>query len=836
MLASLAFADPDRVPNVAAQAISPTMGWLLLGAAIAAITFFVAYSDLWRRWWLTKEDPRAMAVFRIVFGFFCVANINGMWEYFEFLYTDEGIFPAAVAREVFARDQFLGFGDGTSADEPWGFFDLGALWQFLAGPKWSLLFFWDSPGFFWTHVFAFELAGLCLILGFRTRLAAVATWFLMNGILVRDNLAWEGTEIVYRTFLVYLVLARSGHAYSIDNWLRRRKLRKHGRLSDRGGPGDGAGVAPSREHPTGLEAVYRLVPSWPRKLLMLQLATIYLTTGLLKNGGMWLSGDSLYYAMNLDHFYRLPPQYLASIAGTTVLRAMTWAVKVGQMAFPIVIVGIVARWAIREQLPARSVARQWLARASFVGLIGLSAALTYVSWPVHSTPKIGAGTFVGGWFALWAGLWLLWRRLGRRPFVIGSVLGRKLARPLTFDREWVCRWVLGRRVWLVWHLAFHAHIFTLMSVGQFQTGMLTATFVFVEGREIATLLRDVGHRLAQWKVPFIPADVARGEPILPAEDPRLPALQRNPSALPMWAIFVGLGGVVLGVVVRVLAAPTWDFRWIWVATVVVLGAVAWRTAGRTRTESGAVAETTRARAPMPWAYGAFGRFVVGFAIAWHLVAVVTWLLPEKDSLSSFRGPARAVFTTYLTRTTTDQGWGMFAPNPPRSNVFMKVLVHDRDGNVWDMRTDVYAEERKPIPWIWNDRRRKMNRRIIGGESGGGDWYRKWYGRWQCRDWARSHDGVAPKRVELVKISYRIPPPEQVAKQGYYIAEELLERTGKEESVHSEYCDRAVLGQLQNYIRERDGLPLLDDSEIKPWVKPRKAAWEKRNAAKRKAAE
>ena len=39
--------------------------------------------------------------------------------------------------------------------------------------------------------------------------------------------------------------------------------------------------------------------------------------------------------------------------------------------------------------------------------------------------------------------------------------------------------------------------------------------VRLDGREIATMLRDIGHRLAQWKVPFIPASVAKGEPIMP---------------------------------------------------------------------------------------------------------------------------------------------------------------------------------------------------------------------------------------------------------------------------------------------------------------------------------
>ncbi|MBL8944492.1 MAG: hypothetical protein JNK45_15140, partial [Myxococcales bacterium] len=49
--------------------------------------------------------------------------------------------------------------------------------------------------------------------------------------------------------------------------------------------------------------------------------------------------------------------------------------------------------------------------------------------------------------------------------------------------------------------------------------------------------------------------------------------------------------------------------------------------------------------------------------------------------------------------------------------------------------------------------------------------------------------------------------------------------------YTEHCDRAVLGQLSNEIRARDGLPLLDEREIKPWEKKRHGAWERRKAPK-----
>jgi hypothetical protein len=822
----------DKTPNADAVAISPTIGWLLLVCAVAAALVFILHAEKWRRWWLTMEDPRGIAVFRIVFAFFVLANINGMWEFFEYLYTDEGIFTTDVARQVFAKEQFAGFGDGLREDDPWGFYDLEGLWQFMRGPKYSLLFFWDSPAFFWAHLWAFEISGLLFLVGYRTRMFGVLTWLLMNSILVRNHLAWEGTEIVYRVMLAYLLLARSGHAYSVDNWLRCRRLRREGRLSERGGLGGGAGAPPTDEHPRGLEPVYRLIPGFPRKLVMVQLAVIYIVTGLLKNGSVWLQGDSLYYALNLDHFYRLPPQYMSSLIGTHVFRMMTWAVKIGQIAFAAIIFGIVTRWIIDQKFAPLSAARQWATRIAFVVLVLASAAMVYVSYGVHYTPPVSAGLFTGLYVGLWAGLWLLWRKLTFRPFVVRKVFGLvPLREPAIIDRTWVCRWILGRRVLLVWHLAFHAHIFTLMNVGQFQTGMLSCTFAFLQGHEIATLLRDVGHRVAtvfpRTLGRLMPNSVVVRLPIVPAADPTLPGTRWDAAGLPLWALLLGLGGIVSGILVEVRFHPAWDYRYVWLATAGVLAVVAVLRARRLRGRKLEAIDPATGGVRAPWSYGPLGRALVGGVLVWHIAAVAAWLLPDKDCVSSFRGPAHKAVGTWLRTTTTDQGWGMFAPNPPRSNVFMKVLVTDADGHVWDMKSDVYAEEQKPIPWIWNTRLRKMNRRIIGGESGPTAWYQKWYARWECRQWARDHGGQMPEKVELVKVWYSIPSPEQTAKNGYYVAEELLARTGHEKVAYTAECRKEVQGQLPNFIRERDGLPLLEEGEYKAWHKHKRAAWDKR---------
>ena len=889
----------DKVPNEEAVALSPTIGWLMLAAAVALVLLLVLHSERWRRFWLVVEDPRSLALYRIVFGFFVICNVNDFWEYFTFLFTDEGIFTADVARQVHASSQFVGFGDGLNDEEPWGFFDLYAVLEFLKGPKYSLLYFWDTPQAFWIHLWAFQISAVLFMIGFRTRFFGVLTFFLMNSIFFRNHLFWEGTELVYRVFLAYLICAKSGHAYSIDNWLRCRKLRKKGLLSERGGPGNGAGVAPSDEHPQGLQAIYRLIPAWPRRLAMLQLCTVYAVTGILKNGGVWAKGDAIYYAWSMDHFYRFYPQQITALFGTNLLRIMTWTAHWGEALFPIIFFGVLIKWGQETKLPPLRGPRALLAKLCWVALIGISAAILWITWPVHFTPAVHRGAFVGGWVVGLLGFWWLYVRLGRKPFELPGRLGlwlvwgglvalvdlflwlllfplaprmafvpqklgimaawtavaialpivvrrflpgvqAKLRRLPIFrdefldgrhvvDQAWFGRWVVGRRIWITWHIALMGGIFVLMNIGQFQTGMLSQTIVFFTGAEVAWLLHRLGHRIAPSRVQRDP---------LPAEDPTLPHLKRDAAHVPQWAMVIAMSVFVAGILVKVQAVASeqemsWDWRWIWLAAMAFLAGVAWWNWYANRGKTLPLEDPETGAFRRPWAYGPFGRFVVSSLLVWQIGAVAVWLLPDKDSLSTWRPESRKVFAKWLTVSQTDQGWGMFAPNPPRSNVFLKVLVHTEDGEVFDLKTDVYAPERKPIPWIWNDRMRKMNRRIIGGESGPTQWYRKWYARYICRQWALDHEGIEPDKVELVKMWYRIPSPEETYKKGWYDPEDLLERAGNEKVEHTEHCKRTVMGQLAPWIRERHGLPDLREGwKYRPWIKHKKKKWERRRAKER----
>ncbi|MCA9695296.1 MAG: hypothetical protein KC636_37300 [Myxococcales bacterium] len=905
MLASYFLALED-IPNQQSLELAPTLGWWMYACVLCAFLLFFVQGDRWRRFWLRAEDPRPLALFRIVFAFFVICNMNDLWEHFRMLFTSEGIYTADVARQVHAAGQFNGFGDGIVEDEPWGFFDRAAFYQWLEGPKYSLLHFWDSVAFFWFHLVIFWLAAGLWMIGLWTRVTGVLSFFLMMSIFYRNHLFWEGTEVVYIVFHVYLLFSKCGHAYSVDNWLRCRKLRKRGQLSERDGPGGGAGLAPCDDFPRGLAPVYRLIPAWPRILMMLQLGTIMTTTGTLKNGHVWAKGDAVYYAWNLDHFYRFYPQQISSIIGTNLLRLSTWIAHWGEVFFGIIILGVVWRWVQDE--PPLSATRRWAMRLAWAGLVYSTMMVVVTAWPTH-VPDIRVEYFIYGWLGLWGGLWALWWRLGVRPLRFKRAFWARLLRPLLivpawllgklgwqpgdseyveFSRESFRRWTVGRRVWATIFLLIMGGIFFLMNIGQFQTGMLSALLVFLKDDEPARALRWIGRRLPR-SLRMIPDDVRRGESPLPAQDPTLPDLHRDTARFPTWALTLVAAAIFGGVAYRATVDPKWPWweiccwvvfaiavitfftiqpragrkdsmmRYAWTAAVIG-GAIALRFAYKAafgdapgwvgyaalglalvamyalrprHAERMPDADAETGRITPPWAYGPWGRMIVSGLVIWHIAAVAIWLVPDKDICKKWRDPGRRWFSGYLHHTYTSQGWGMFAPNPPRANVFLKIIVYDAKGEPWDLKSDMYAPEKVQIPFIWNDRMRKMNRRMVGK----GKMYRKWYARWLCREWQRTHGGEIPEKIELIKFSYALPTPEQARDMGWYRPMELMEIRKRESTVHTESCKSTIMGQLSNEERARYELPPLpDDVEYKANKTYKKRKWERSQEAERRKRE
>ena len=63
---------------------------------------------------------------------------------------------------------------------------------------------------------------------------------------------------------------------------------------------------------------------------------------------------------------------------------------------------------------------------------------------------------------------------------------------------------------------------------------------------------------------------------------------------------------------------------------------------------------------------------------WHAGAIGAKLMPNFPIWGTWQSPARRVFGAWLRDVKCTQSWRMFAPNPPRSNSFMKTVVIDRN--------------------------------------------------------------------------------------------------------------------------------------------------------------
>ncbi len=926
----LALAEKDELPNYEAIALSPGVGWFLFGAVICLALFFLAHRDSWRKLWLRMDDPRPMAAMRIAFGFCALCNVNGLWELFGYLFTDEGIFSTDVAQHFRAKSQFAGFGDGTAETEPWGFFSFDAFVEWLKGPNYSLLLFDSSPKFFWTYLVIFEIAMVMFIVGWQTKWIKWVAWFLYMGIILRNTLFWEATENVYRVFFFYLLLSRCEEGWSVDNWLRCRRLAREGRLSTPGGPGGGAGAVVDGKL---YEPIYRPIPGWPRMFVMLNIATLYCATGTLKNGPVWNRGDAFYYAFNLDHFYRLPPQTLSSYFGTTFFKLSTWVTHWWEALFPLVMLGLILRWHRREQIPRLQGVRLWLARLGLGGFVAFFYAIILYSYPVHyRAPKDGVRLFGKIYIGDEAIPVIQWIVAIAVPILCALVVwGYRVLRARNdipreqrrrakwLDLDWVCRWPLGRRVWLMLGLIFHGHLILTMNVGWFSPGVLACYFAFLNGDELAYLTTKIGQLLnRRLRIPM-PATVRAGAPV-PSADVRLPPVPGTAKARgwkvfrdgyqASWALLATCFGLaVIGALRRIATdedmwvrlskqvqnvakfdlpaelaeqVPVINANW-FVAMIVVLAIVAvirrrqgyefnpyfapvilltawlgsvlaerelidmiWVVLAVAVLGVGAHRVATPAPAPIPvvdpqngrltppWAYGPLGRTIASIVIVYHLCAVATTQFPDKDSWSTFHGDTAEVFKIWRQSTQTDQGWGMFAPNPPRANAHMRVTVTDTNGEVYDLNTDVYAcfmpgatqdvcDAVYPIPWIWYTRQRKINRRIAGSEGGAGEWYQKWHARWVCRQWELDH-GELPRRVELYKLTYPIPSPEEVFLNPYD-AKTQYNAKGSHKLLHTTECRGTVFAQLPNEIRRRHGMPEVDEKTIRTWNKHRCSAWE-----------
>lgn len=216
-----------------------------------------------------------------------------------------------------------------------------------------------------------------------------------------------------------------------------------------------------------------------------------------------------------------------------------------------------------------------------------------------------------------------------------------------------------------------------------------------------------------------------------------------------------------------------------------------------------------------WCYRLIPMLLVSLYLAYHMTILGVWNLPSKGIVGRFNpGVLKPLEAhSYFRATSNTQSWAMFAPNPNRSNTFVRVLVEDHEGEIWDMKHDIYGTNRYPY-WFY-DRNGKINRRIAGKKG-----YQRYYAAWVCRDWARRNGGQPPATVSFVKITTRVPTPKVAWKSRGYNPWELPSRQKYEETLK---CRTLTHGQLSPKLVQRFGLPEQTNSDY-PFIDTRVTTW------------
>jgi hypothetical protein len=823
-LAFFFFKETEKYPDLP-PGFAEHVGWLCFVVVVLVMLWAWARAESVRRALLGLEDPRMFALLRIGYAvctFLCFIELEPYWR---MLWSDEGVFDMEYAQDRLGRTALRGW------DPEEGFFDLWAVACFL-WHKPSLHYIYGSPTFVYGYMIVFFLVLALYAAGVATRTMGVIAWLMMSGVYNRNSLYWEGTDTVYRCFWFILLFAKTGHAWSVDNWLRCRRLRKKGLLEDPHAP------PPDPDEPrVPKEPIYRRVPAWTRWLWLAQMAAIYITTGSVKTGSVWEAGDALYYALNMDHFYRFEyaTQAVSSVFGMNLFRVNTWVTHWWERLFPFVIAGMILKFSImhraepwyRRQHPVW----KWLARVAIVGVWAVTYRITVLAVP-FCTPLVESDInqksidekmlLVHLAFAVVVPLWCaVWLALGKWHLVLfrGGYPIPKLSDrwpwlrvpEIRVDQEFLRAWTLGRRVWLTLGFLFHGFLIAFMNIGMFAPIMLMSYLPFFYGEEIVGVLRVVRRRFSR----FIPARV--DDFLIPAqrdEDVKVRG-RRVPDTIVLVFGLVGVG-LVYGKIEKVEWIGTATYWWLGTICAVSLAF---------RLLRPRPIDHAHAKEPGPaLAYGALGRALALGAVVFHGSAVALHLWPSYPIFSKWRGAARSIHFSWLSGTGTTQSWRMFSPNPPRGNTFMKTVVVLANGDEWDLRSNAFhywqesGPNSRPSIWLINDRMRKMQRRMVGK----GKWYLRYWAAYHCREWALEF-GETPVEIEIRKYSNTIPKPEVVnlwqpaewkgrkdpstgAISGRpYNPRELKTR---ETEVQSHKCRGE--GELPVFMKDRYGLPVTDE--------------------------
>ena len=199
--------------------------------------------DIWNRFWFNPTDPATLGFIRICTGLMLLYS-HAVWSIdFMAFFGPDGFFSTDYLKEF----------HGTNA-------------------AWSHFNWIESPVTLW----AIHIVALAVFASFAAGLFTRATGWLAFLFMVsycnRASSALFGLDEILSFLTLYLAIGPSGAAYSIDEWVRKRKGR-------------------------AVETINLVSANIAVRLIQVHLALVYLFAGLGKlKGSTWWNGNAIWYS------------------------------------------------------------------------------------------------------------------------------------------------------------------------------------------------------------------------------------------------------------------------------------------------------------------------------------------------------------------------------------------------------------------------------------------------------------------------------------------------------------------------------------------------------------
>jgi predicted DCC family thiol-disulfide oxidoreductase YuxK len=211
----------------------------------------------WERFWFAPAPTSTLALFRIGFALVVLAWALSLAPSLFAFFSEDGILPA----------------------QP----DRGAA-------SWGVLGVFSSDAALTALYLAMVAGAVCLLVGFRSRLAALVVFVCIVSLNRRNPWVLNSGDLLLSVLAFYLMLAPSGAALSVDRWLRNRK---------------GFWEFPERS-------------LWSLRLVQVQVSILYVAAVWAKlQGTTWNDGTAVSYAFRIEDLERFPVPDL--VTGSLVL-------------------------------------------------------------------------------------------------------------------------------------------------------------------------------------------------------------------------------------------------------------------------------------------------------------------------------------------------------------------------------------------------------------------------------------------------------------------------------------------------------------------------------------